>query len=142
MDSDEIDCNTRWLERHEIRVTDRTIRIASLVWEWLGGFHHAPRNVKAAGNGIELVFGRGHSLPTYDGHSLTRLVMLAHDRCVRAEVSTAGMHLSVMLHARIGRGGDLYGRHPTLESAVSAHRARHSASAVFAPEHTEDTLPK
>ena len=62
-------------------------------------------------------------LATYDGDLLTRLVVLAHDECVRLEIQPSGPgKLRLLFHVRKGRGGRLMDRHPTMEDAIVAAR--------------------
>jgi hypothetical protein len=64
-------------------------------------------------------------LSTFDFDYLTRLVVLAHDRCVRvAIVSSAPRRLGLTLHRRAGREGAMHERHPTIEEAVERMRPR------------------
>jgi len=61
-------------------------------------------------------------LASFDGNLLTRLVFLAHDRCVRVSVRPRSHHaLTLMFHPRERTGG-IWARHPTLEDAVAEHR--------------------
>lgn len=70
-------------------------------------------------------------LSTFDQDKLTRLVFLAHDRCVRAEITHSGPRMvRICIWQRIREGG-ITDRHPTLEQAVSAWRARHPAPVEF-----------
>ncbi len=107
--------------------TPGQLRCIDLVAWWLGGLHHAPRSVRECGSGIELLFA-GRSFSTYDGNGLTRLVLLAHDLGIRADISARGMTLSVALHPRkIREGGSGWDRHPTIDSAIAAHRETFTA---------------
>ena len=57
--------------------------------ELFGGEHHIPRSwVKEFGLGWAVIYDGDFA--TFDAGMLTRLVFLAHDRCIRAEVSRAG----------------------------------------------------
>jgi hypothetical protein len=64
------------------------------------------------------------SMATFDGNLLTRLVVLCHDRMIRAEVKGAGPgYLKVSFSPRTVReGGEYWKRHPTMEGAVEAIR--------------------
>lgn len=57
-----------------------------------------------------------------DSNLLTKLVFLAHDRCLRVSISPRGHHsLTLLFHSR-QRDGGIWERHPTLEQAVAEHR--------------------
>lgn len=63
------------------------------------------------------------NLSTYDNDSLTRLVVLCHDACIRLEISPSGPGLlRLSFWQRDGRDGRLYARHPTLEDNVKRIR--------------------
>jgi len=75
---------SNWLkERIKKDPTPDQLRCVRLMDLWLGGLHHAPK-VRECGFGIELLFQRGKSFSTFDFDELTKLVLLAHDLCVRA----------------------------------------------------------
>jgi hypothetical protein len=66
-------------------------------------------------------------LDTYDGSTLTRLVIAAHDECVRVEVHPAGPHglrLFFTMRRRRGYGLELWtpDSHPTIETAIQQNR--------------------
>jgi len=64
------------------------------------------------------------SMATFDGDWLTKLVFLAHSRCIRAELQAGGHgRLRVILHKRAGRDGRLMHRHPSLLEAINDFRA-------------------
>lgn len=66
-------------------------------------------------------------LATFDSDALTRLVVLAHDRCVRLQVRGVGPGcMKLGLSPRDGREGRMYSRHPTMEDAVAAIRRDYS----------------
>jgi hypothetical protein len=93
--------------------TPEQLRCLSLLIELFGGEHHLP-TVYEFGNGVRC---RQPSMSTYDNDLLTRLVVLAHDHCIRAEISRD----SIILHAR-QRNGEFWQRHQTLETAITAIR--------------------
>lgn len=89
-----------------------------LLCEVFHGEHHAPDRIYAFGRGIKCS-AESHRLSTFDFDYLTRLVVLAHDRCVRVEiVSSAPGRVGLVLHKRAGRDGSSYERHPTIEEAI------------------------
>lgn len=62
-------------------------------------------------------------LSTYDPDYLTRLVLLAHDRCVRAELVPGGpRRVRIAIWQRNTREGSSMVRHPTIEQALAAWR--------------------
>lgn len=65
----------------------------------------------------------GHNWATHDGDLLTRLVLLAHDRCIRVSIEPTSKHyLLVQFHSR-QRTGPMGRRHPTLEEHITQLRA-------------------
>lgn len=60
---------------------------------------------------------------SYDYDELTRLVVLAHDRCIRVHVAASGSRLVVTMHKRDRNAEDMALRHPTLDEHVVAIRA-------------------
>jgi hypothetical protein len=60
---------------------------------------------------------------TFDFADLTRLVVIAHDMCIRISIQPTSRHrMRVMLHPRAGREGDMCRRHPTIEEAIKTMR--------------------
>lgn len=58
-------------------------------------------------------------LSSFDASYLTRLVLAAHEYCLRVWISGGGPRaLKVWVGERINRDGDLYERHPTIETAL------------------------
>jgi hypothetical protein len=92
-----------------------------MLCDWLCGAHNVPQ-VKPCGLGLRVsVFASG--LSTFDFDLLTRLVFLAHDRCVRVELANSGpSRIGVKLHRRHTREGCVVERHPTMEEALQKHR--------------------
>lgn len=93
------------------------------------GEHHAPETIHGFGKGIKCsVFG-GH-FATFDFDYLTRLVILAHDRCIRAELVPGGPgRIGIALFKRKGREGSINERHPTLAQAVEKHLSKEKVDA-------------
>jgi len=83
------------------------------------GFHHIGGKIKPCGRGIQCCLSNLRAA-TYDFDGLTRLVILAHDRCIRAEIEPGGPgRLKVVLHKR-QRDGVMHERHPTIQQAIEA----------------------
>jgi len=62
-------------------------------------------------------------METYDYDMLTRLVVMSHDRLLRAEVKPRHhWYLTLRFHRRKSRDGEFHERMPTLEDHVSAIR--------------------
>ena len=83
-----------------------------------GGEHHWPKLKKRE---MPQMWECNHAgdLATYDNDKLTRLVLSAHDNCVRVEVGPSGPgRVKIMLHNRKGRDGRMHERHPDIAQAV------------------------
>jgi hypothetical protein len=64
-------------------------------------------------------------LATYDFSELTRLVFMAHDRCVRVEVGAVNMqYIRIAIHPRLRNTGATMTQHPTLADALASWRER------------------
>lgn len=93
------------------------------------GEHHVPNNLKKFGPGWRI--SHLGELATFDYDELTRLVFLAHDRCVRVGISRSGPnHVQIAIWKRTGREGRFDERHPTIEQALASWRERHPISEV------------
>ena len=103
-------------------MTDDQWECANLYADLVGGFRHILGKVKSFGRGIE-INTTTQRFATYDFDGLTRLVVLAHDRCIRAEFQPSGPGmLKVVLHKRHKRQGRMHERHPTLEDHIKIIR--------------------
>lgn len=82
------------------------------------GWHHVPGKIKRHGTGIRgAVYA--HKMATCDYHDLTRLVVMAHDRCIRVELApSAPRRIGLIMHKRHTRTGAIMDRHPTIHEAV------------------------
>lgn len=64
-------------------------------------------------------------LSTFDFDHLTRLVILAHDECVRVSIAPRTFrHLGISMWSGRSREGGMASRHPTIEQAVADLRAQ------------------
>lgn len=120
----------RWLLGNGRAVSELGTLVADLLWEWADGIYHIQDilRVSFAGTYIEVpIFS---SLATYDDSNLTRLVVLAHDRCVRVEMMARlvrsryegewiELPAIVLGFSKRQRDGDWYHRHPTIEEAIA-----------------------
>jgi hypothetical protein len=57
-------------------------------------------------------------MATYDGDDLTRLVLLAHERCIRVAIEPVNCRYMRIAIWKREREGDTYHRHPTIEQAI------------------------
>lgn len=118
----------RWLESNR-RCVDSTLPpcsefgriVATIIDRALYGIHNQPRGQRKANwDGtlfIELIVSR--NLATFDFRSLTNLVVLCHDACVRMEIQSSGpWGHKLIFHPRSGRDGRMSDRHPTLEDSA------------------------
>ena len=79
------------------------------------------------GNGVRFTV-RCSSLSTFDFNHLTRLVVLAHDECIRISIEPRSFaYLAIVMHPRTRDADAMYARHPTLEQAAEAYRAPYRA---------------
>lgn len=94
-----------------------------LLSDAFGGDHHLP-DVYEYGRGIKCSVYSG-KLSTWDFNYLTRLVVLAHDRCIRVEiVQGAPGRVGLVLHRRHCRDGATHDRHPTMDEAIGLVRGQ------------------
>ena len=87
------------------------------------GEHHFPSELKESGYGW-CVTQLNASLSTYDFNHLTRLVVMAHDRCIRVELKPFGMNRLKIIITKRERDGGYSERHPTLEAAIEYIRSQ------------------
>lgn len=106
------------------------LRVARLCDQWFHGLHHIddPAAIDWSNNHlIEIRLRRG-TLATYDFNDLTRLVFLAHDHCIRAQISAIAGPMSgliVRFDPCDPAAVNMSDGHPTLAAAVEAHRIAH-----------------
>lgn len=78
------------------------------------------------GAGTGASWSTARDLATYDGDALTRLVILAHDRCMRVSVEPSGpRRIQIRAWPRDPAGTGRGTRHPTIERAIAVVRAQH-----------------
>jgi hypothetical protein len=97
-------------------------------------------SLRPYGYGATRTFHASRDLSTYDRDVLARLVILAHDACVRVEVSAElgkggddeepHAVLRIAAHQRGARVGRMWDRHPTIEEAIAAVRPVRGAGHV------------
>jgi hypothetical protein len=89
--------------------------------EIFGGRHYVPPILKKYGEGWKITCGR--NLATFDGNLLTRIVLLAHEKCIRVEVVPVNFGLlGIIVHKRQLNSTKLFERHPTIEQAIEEFR--------------------
>ena len=132
-------CYADELRASGIAVSNIGARCAELAGRFYGGLHHFP----GEWGGIRKVdwnhwlfcrWSQRGGLTTFDGDSITRLVMLAHDLGIRVEVNPAMWHLEIVCHPRVAeKTPGKATPHPTMETALAKWRERNPAR----PEPTE-----
>lgn len=85
-----------------------------------GGNHHIPGEVKQFGDGWAVNYSG--DLATFDYNHLTKIVLLAHDECVRASIQPAGARNVKIAIWKRKREGSTFERHPSLDDAVTQLR--------------------
>ncbi len=121
-----------WLKPEYVgrdELSDFEKRVADLLGELARGIYHISDEVekgKWSDWMVEIRFGG--SLSTFDFNDLTRLVFLAHDYCIRVEISPrANRYFTIRLHPRTRDGDSFSNRHPSIEDALSAWRGAYPA---------------
>jgi hypothetical protein len=95
-----------------------------------GGMHNCPGKVREENGMVEISAWVGQmGLATWDRDDLTRLVVGAHDQCLRLAVCPSGpgmLKLRFMLRDRAANVGDapISNGHPTIADALKAYRAK------------------
>lgn len=93
------------------------------------GKHHIPRGMKPFGDGWKI--NHHGDLSTFDFDALTRLVFLAHDKCVRVQIVQGGPRcVGIVIWQRAKRDGSMFERHPTIEQAMEVWRKYHPMDTV------------
>lgn len=82
------------------------------------GIHHVPYWDRRTAWGDGVAVSVPVSLSTYDYNTLTRLVVAAHDECVRVEILPGGRGLLKIGLTMRKREGDITEKHPTMEDAI------------------------
>jgi len=106
--------------RHEWMTADQW-ECMLLLERFFGGFHHMNvTKVKEYGRGIGYACHSSYlSAATYDYDGLTRLVLLAHQRCIRVGIDHSGPGmLKLYLFKRKTNGKSMCERHPDLDDLI------------------------
>ena len=108
-------------------MNDEHWRCALVAAAYKHGFHHC-MNLRQCGKGVAI--DEVGEVATYDFDGLARLVVLAHDECVRVGISQETREVSfeghtynesslvITFHPRKRDGEKSWMRHPTLEEAA------------------------
>lgn len=92
------------------------------------GLHHCGDIKKSKGRWETNHYGE---LSTFDHDILTRLVISAHDNCVRLTIANSGPRMvKIILFERYSRAGNFSERHPTIAQAVLNFRVNHPESEI------------
>ena len=91
--------------------------------EFYNGEHHIPGyKPKQEGFGWSVKHNRG-DMATYDFNQLTRLVLMAHDKCIRVGIEAIRNGIiKITIWQRV-REGSMYERHPTIDDAIKAFKS-------------------
>lgn len=112
---------SRWLSLQGVEMSEFGCRVADLVGELFAGIHHiGGQAVKAdwSGERFVSVVVPDDRFATYDGSLLTLLVVLAHERNVRACVTAAAYRYLRLEFMPVTRRGFFADRHPTLRESL------------------------
>lgn len=116
---------SRWSGIPQDKLIDRSRRhIEMIVKAWRTRVYNLPINwQKAEFTPGYTVIAIRSSMASFDFDQMTRLVILAHDYCVRVKVSARTIgYLELMFHDRRRWPPELPNRHPTIEAAIEAVR--------------------
>jgi len=106
-------------------MTDAQRECYDLLCRVFRGKHHAPQRIYACGSGIRCSVYAEARLATFDGDLLTRLVVMAHDSCIRVVLASSGPRMvGIILHKRESREGSISDRHPTIWEAIDTINKR------------------
>lgn len=91
----------------------------------MNGFNHTFGTIKpSSDDGISIAI-RYEDWSTFDFDRLTRAVFMAHDRCIRFEIShSSSGYLRLSFHKRKREADDICRTHPTLEQALEKFRKK------------------
>ena len=87
--------------------------------EFFYGLHHLPDEIKPFGYGWSVACRK--PLASTDYNDLTRLVLMAHDKCIRVEVVPKGMNRYLLTLSPRQRDGKLMTGHPTIDQAIEMY---------------------
>lgn len=120
--------------------TPAQVECINLLADVFGGQHNMHGKIDHAGDGIVYTFAGDGGLSTFDSNRLTTAVFLAHDRCIRLDISPASSrHLRIYAHKR-QPAGSITQRHPTMEQAIAMHRRYYPTQETRKQALADDTL--
>lgn len=90
--------------------------------EFYRGEHHFPSDIKPFGEGWSM--SHMGDLSTYDGDELTRLVLLAHEKCIRVEIDSGGPRRVRISIWKREREGAMHTRHPTIDQVLAVRASK------------------
>ncbi len=119
----DLDFGPQWLRQNGKVLSPEGERVARFC-EWLfDGIYHQQDAVLAAkwdSFYVKLNLGLSASLSTWDFNTLTRLVVGAHDFCIRVEIEPCNFRfLRCFFHPRRTREGSAMARHPFMEQHLA-----------------------
>lgn len=123
---------SRWSGIPQSKQTDFTRRaVGLLVDAFRTGVYNLPINWEKVdwrfGNGVSFTIRADNGLATWDFDNLTRLVIGAHDECIRVEIEPKTFrHLRINMWPRLARTGSMFQRYPTMEAAIADYRSAHT----------------
>lgn len=113
--------SAEWVRATGKKVSPFGERVANLLGVLFAGIYHIERDVYRADWSTEDWINLtiiGQCWATWDFDTLTRLVLLAHDQCIRIDLDAAAPRIMrLRFHPRL-RTGPIHRRHPTIEEAV------------------------
>ncbi len=87
------------------------------------GGRHQLNEIHAIGENT-IAMSYWNALSTFDGGQLTHLVILAHEKAIRVEISADKSDLRIVLSYRGKREGMIFERHPDLETAIATYTTK------------------
>lgn len=99
-------------------------QVADLLGDLFSGLYHLDGAEKvdwANGHHIEVRIAH-KEWGSFDSNLLTKLVFLAHDRCLRVSMNPRSHYALTLLFHQRQRDGGVWERHPTIEQALTMHR--------------------
>jgi len=112
---------SEWLEKQGIEMSEFGRQVADLVGELFDGIYHIGKQaVKANWNRDKFVsvVVQDHHFSTYDSSMLTHLIILAHNRNIRAHTRAAAPGYLRLEFMAVTRSGFFADRHPTLQESL------------------------
>lgn len=106
------------MERQHLTLEEATAFFS----EYYGGEHHIPNyKVDNEGLGFSVTHDCGN-IATFDVNGLTRLVLMAHEKCIRVSISPQNKYaFKIYIFKRFGTEGSIDERHPTIEMAIESY---------------------